>query len=253
MASPWLDDPPPARPAARGDLRADVAVVGGGITGLTAALALAQGGRDVVVLEADRVGAGVTGHTTAKVTPLHQLVYAELADRFDRDAARAYAQGNLDAVRWIGATVEREGIACDWRAQAAYTYAETDEGADDVRREVVAARAAGLEATLETDTPLPWTVPAAVALPASEGAELHPVRYLAGLAEAVERAGGRIHEHSRVLGASKLGPPRLDTEHAQVSAERVVLATHMPMLDRGLWFTRLTAMRSYAVASPVAQ
>ena len=93
----------------------------------------------------------------------------------------------------------------------------------------------------------------AVALPASEGAELPPVRYVEGLAAAVERAGGRIHERTRVLGAGKLGPPRLTTDHATVSAAKVVLATHMPLLDRGLWFTRLTTMRSYALGSPVPE
>src|SRR4051794_1657778 len=145
MASPWLENRSSRRPPARGELRADVAVVGAGITGLTAALVLARAGRDVVVLEADRVGAGVTGHTTAKVTPLHQLVYAELADRFDAETARAYGQGNLDAVRWIADVITGEGIACDWRPQAAYTYATTEQGEEDVRRECLAARAAGLE------------------------------------------------------------------------------------------------------------
>ena len=255
VTSPWLSDlhDRPPRPRAVGDVRADVAVVGGGITGLTVALALARAGREVVVLEADRLGFAVTGNTTAKLTPLHQLVYAELTDRFDGATARCYAQANVEAIRWIAATVADEGIACDWRQQRAYTFAQTEDGLERVRREVGAAVDAGLDARFETDTPLPWRVPGAITLPADAGAELHPVRYVEGLADAVERAGGRIFERSRVLGASRIGSPRLHTDGARVAADRVVLATHMPMLDRGLWFTRLTAERSYGVGAPVAQ
>jgi glycine/D-amino acid oxidase-like deaminating enzyme/nitrite reductase/ring-hydroxylating ferredoxin subunit len=255
MSSPWLTDhdSPAPRPPLEDRLQVDVAVVGAGVTGLTAALALARSGKSVAVLEAGRIGGGVTGHTTAKLTPLHQLVYAELTDRFDAATARSYAQGNLDAIRWMATTVSDEDIACDWRAQTAYTYAQTRAGLDDVMREVRAARAAGLDARLESDTPLPWSVSGAIALPPDAGAEFHPVRYLEGLAGAIERAGGRVFEHTRALGASLTGTPTVRTDRAEVAAERVVLATHMPMLDRGLWFTRLTAERSYSVAAPVAE
>src|SRR4051812_28445320 len=81
-------------PALDADLRVDVAVVGGGIAGLSAAMALAERGADVVVLEADRLCSGVTGYTTAKVTALHGLVYAELAQSHGDDVARLYAEAN---------------------------------------------------------------------------------------------------------------------------------------------------------------
>ena len=109
--SPWLDAPAPAeRSPLTGTIAADVAVVGAGIVGLTTAFLLQRAGASVVVLEARTIAGATSGHTTAKLTPLHQLVYAELCDRFDAARARSYAQANVDAVRWIGDTVAQEGM-----------------------------------------------------------------------------------------------------------------------------------------------
>src|SRR3954471_6704658 len=96
--------PPPHRPSLAEPVEAEVAIVGGGIVGLTTALLLAEQGRSVVVLEGDAIAAGVSGYTTAKVTAGHGLVYSSLEHHHGGDAAPIYAQsqlGGLDMVRTL--------------------------------------------------------------------------------------------------------------------------------------------------------
>lgn len=83
----------------------DVAVLGAGIAGLTTALLLKNGGLRVAVVEADRVCGATTGHTTAKVSAQHGLIYDTLGSKFGEDGARAYAQANLAAVDLVEALV----------------------------------------------------------------------------------------------------------------------------------------------------
>src|SRR6478752_6571098 len=99
-------------PVLHGTVEVDVAVIGGGIAGLTAALALKRSGRSVAVLEAGRIGTGVTGHTTGKVTSLHRLAYTELQRSHGTSAARIYGLANQAAVEYIGGTVAAEDISC---------------------------------------------------------------------------------------------------------------------------------------------
>lgn len=245
----WLASAParPARPplAGRG-ARADVAVLGAGIAGLTAAYLLAREGVDVVVLEAARIGAGATGHTTAKVTAAHGLRYADLRRRHGASTAAAYAELNGRAIDRIAQIAAREGIDCGWRRRDAYTYTADPARVGELADEAAAAREAGLDAELVTTTPLPFTVHAAVRV--RDQAELHPVEWLEGLADAAERAGARIHEDSRALTVSRRGPCRIRTARGELTAERVIVATHHPTLDRGLMFARVRQQRSYLIA-----
>src|SRR4051812_793775 len=115
LESYWMASAgPPSYPPPDGDLEVDVAVVGGGIAGLSAAWDLVKAGRQVAVLDAGRIAAGVTGYTTAKLSALHTLIYAHLLDSFDEETARLYAESQQDAIAYAERTAGELGVDCEW-------------------------------------------------------------------------------------------------------------------------------------------
>jgi glycine/D-amino acid oxidase-like deaminating enzyme/nitrite reductase/ring-hydroxylating ferredoxin subunit len=243
----WLATAPAAaeRPPLAGSVDCDVAVLGGGIAGVTTAYLLAAEGADVVLLEAETIGAGATGNTTAKVSSAHGHCYDPIRRRHGAETAAAYAALNERAIAWIEQTAAGEAIDCDWRRRVNYTYSIDAARRADIEEEAKACAEAGLAAELVDDTPLPFDVVGAVRL--ADQAEFHPVKWLAGLAAAAQRHGARIHERSRALEVSSGSPCSVKTSHGELRAQRVVVATHYPTLDRGLFFARLSAQRSYCV------
>src|SRR5687767_7129794 len=147
--------PSTAYPSLPGDRTADAVVVGGGITGLTTALLLLRQGLSVVLLEADRIASSTTGYTTAKLSSLHGLTYASLAEAHGDDTARLYGRANEAAIETVVALARDNDIACDMERMAAFTYAETEEMAGAIEAEVATARRLGLPASLVNETDLP--------------------------------------------------------------------------------------------------
>ena len=139
-------------------------VVGARIVGVLAALQLRREGRDVVLIDKHRVGTGVTGYTTAKISSLHQLVYGQLRSRLGEETARAYAAANEAGLERIARLVD-ELIDCDFRRRPNYTYAATPEETEQVQEEAESAAAAGLDAAFVRDVPLPFTTHGAVRVP----------------------------------------------------------------------------------------
>ena len=232
------------------DVRADVAVIGGGIVGITTALLLQEAGVDVVLLEASRLAHGVSGHTTAKVTSQHGLAYAELRSRFGPAGAHTYADANQAALEWIAARVAADGIDCDFRRRSAYAYVTSPADRHKIDQEVEAADQAGLPAWLAETTPLPFAVEAAVRF--DNQAEFHAGRYLAALADRLTAAGGRVFERSHAVEVGSDGDRVVKTPGGRVTTGHVVVATHFPFLDRSLAFARLSPQRSYAILCRIA-
>jgi glycine/D-amino acid oxidase-like deaminating enzyme/nitrite reductase/ring-hydroxylating ferredoxin subunit len=242
--SPWLDtDPQRERPPLERDVTADVAVIGAGIVGVSTALELARQGAEVVLIEGRRIGAGVTGNSTAKLSSLHGVHYESLVSSHGRDVARIYAEANERGLARVRELTDELGIACDLRTKPNYTYTEDPGQEPSLESEAEACRAAGLPVEVTTDTDLPFPVETAIRL--DDQAEFDPVPYLRGIADAIEAAGGTIHERTVATGVAG-GRVRTDGG-PEIRAEHVVVATQIPFLDRGLFFAREHVQRSYGI------
>ena len=233
------------------DLRVQVAVLGGGITGLTTALLLQQAGASVAVLEAGRVACGVTGSTTAKVTSLHGLTYAKLTSTFGAEGARVYGEANQAGLELIARLVEELGIDCDFERLPAFTYTEDPQRVAAIEEEVEAAQRASLPASFISEIGLPFPVQGAVRF--EHQAQFHPRKFCVALAEAIDRDGGRVFEQTRALDIRLGFPCTVKTTHGSLRAEHVVVATHLPFFDPTGLFAKTSPSRSYAAAVTLAE
>jgi glycine/D-amino acid oxidase-like deaminating enzyme/nitrite reductase/ring-hydroxylating ferredoxin subunit len=251
-ASVWIETGPeqPSHPSLDEHVHADVVVIGGGIVGITTALLLSEAGADVVLLEANQLARGVSGYTTAKVSSQHGLIYARLRANFGVEGAHTYGQANQAALAWMADRVERDDIDCDWRRQASYAYVTSGDDRAKLEEEVAAAIEAGLPATLTDETPLPYPVAGAVRF--DDQAEFHVRKYLLALAQRLTEGGGRIYENSHAVEVDTDEDCVVKTPGGRVTADKVVVATHYPFLDRSLAFARVHPQRSYAIVCRIA-
>lgn len=219
----------------RDDLKTDVLVIGGGMAGILCAWRLTQAGADCVLVEADRIGGGVTQNTTAKLTCQHGLVYDALIRRFGLEKARLYLAANQAALK------EYRGLCqtmdCDFEAKDSAVYSTGDR--QKVQREAEALVRLGAETRFVSELPLPFPIAGAVVMPGQ--AQFHPLKFLAALAPNL-----RIFEKTKVL---QLAPGRAETPGGVIQAKHIVAATHFPMLNKhGGYFLKMYQSRSYELA-----
>lgn len=244
----WWDTArlPQFTPLAR-DLDVDVAVIGGGVTGVTAAFLLARAGRRVAVLERDRVGAGETGRTTAHITQVFDTRFTKIRDRFGMESARLAARAHREAVDLIDSLADGGGLAADFTRVSAYLYTEHAGERDSLAEEAEVARELGVPCSLTAAVPLPFKV--AAALRFDDQGRLHPLRYLRSLVGLARAQGAEFFHDTPALDISDGEPCVIATPRGMVRARDVVVATNVPVNNRVLVHTKLAAYRSYAIAA----
>jgi glycine/D-amino acid oxidase-like deaminating enzyme/nitrite reductase/ring-hydroxylating ferredoxin subunit len=232
------------------ELSVDVAVVGGGITGVTTAILLKLAGKKVALLEARRVGSGVTAGTTGHLTEVLDTRYRELERRFGEDGAALVAASSRAAIEQIAALELRLHARSGFERIPGYLFSEREDERDALSEELACMRRAGLAAT-SSDVPLPLSIQAGIRI--EDQAAFHPLEYVLSLAAKVPGDGSHVFERTRVHNVDEGEPCRVHVANGpSLRADDVVIATHSP-LNQAVLQTKVAQYRSYVVSGAVAK
>nr|WP_295972142.1 FAD-dependent oxidoreductase [uncultured Bacillus sp.] len=229
------------------NISVDVAVIGGGITGITAGSILKKAGLNVAIFEAGNILNGTTGHTTAKVTAQHGLIYDELIQHFGEERAGLYFQAADSSMHWIANTIQEKNIDCDFSTEDAFLYAITDPYAKKLEKEAEAYQKLKIMGNQESS--IPFDIPIKNALVMKRQAQFHPLKYLKHLAADFITEGGLIFENTTGVDIEEGDTPTVLTQDGhRISCSHLIIASHFPFFDKkGLYFARMHPERSYAI------
>jgi glycine/D-amino acid oxidase-like deaminating enzyme/nitrite reductase/ring-hydroxylating ferredoxin subunit len=210
-----------------GPLYVDVAVIGAGITGLTAALQLGRAGKSVAVLELSTVGAGSTGDSTGHLTSSLDSSYEALISHFDEAGARIAAQSSMEAIEFIERTVAELAIQCDFSRVPGFRFSQSLAGAAMLEREAVLTGRLGLTTSFSREAPIPIAVTGALRF--ENQAQFDAPRYCQALAAALPLYGGAVYGDTIVESVKERPPCVVRAGGHVVTAGAVVIATHTPL------------------------
>ncbi|MBW8351253.1 FAD-dependent oxidoreductase [Bacillus sp. IITD106] len=249
LTSYWIDSTKlPSFQTLENDINVDVAIVGGGITGITTAYMLLKEGFHVAVIEASNILNGTTGHTTAKVTAQHGLIYDEFIQHFGEKKTRLYYEANKEAAEQIADIINLHGIDCDFKKEDAYVYTNSSDKVQSLKKEYDAYKRLGIDGEYLDSIPLDGNIKGAVVM--KNQAQFHPLHYLSHLVNYIKESGAEIYEQSVATHMDIGDRPVVHLRNgSKVTANHVISASHFPFHDNRGYFARLHPERSYVVAA----
>ena len=234
-------------PQGDGNEQVDCLIIGGGLTGLMTAYLLQKAGRNTLLLEGNTIGQGASGRNTGKITCQHGLIYHTLLDK-SQELALGFYQANKIGKEKLAEIARQEEIDCCLTPQESVLFSQRPQGVEALDQEFEAYQQLGIPGYRTNGITLPFPVTGALVMP--DQYSYQPYAFLIGLAQAYERCGGRIWEHTRAIELEGEDPVTVRTQDGrQLTAQWVVVATHFPFYDGGgMYFSRLQPKRSYLTA-----
>ncbi|BAU29578.1 glycine/D-amino acid oxidase-like deaminating enzyme [Aneurinibacillus soli] len=243
----------PSFPKLNYDIKVETAIIGGGISGITTAYLLAKEGVKVALIDAGTLLNGTTGHTTAKITAQHDLIYHELMQTIGKEQAALYYQANTNALHFIKNTVAEHKIECDLTEEDAYIYTNSEEYVSKLHDEFTSYQEIGIDSEYVESIPLPLQTKAAIVM--KKQAQFHPVAYLFSLVRFITEAGGAIYENTTAVDIEEGSQPKIITREGHtITCDNAIICSHFPFYDgSGFYFSRMYAERSYVLGIKIKQ
>jgi len=217
------------------DIKTDVLIIGGGITGILCAHFLHNAGVDYVLTEAETICDGTTKNTTAKITSQHGLIYDKLIREFGEKKAADYLRANQAALEKYRELCRNTD--CDFEIINNAVYSVSDK--NKISKELSALKALGFNAQYEQTPPLPFKTAGAVVF--ENQAQFNPLKFLASISQKLN-----IFEHTKV---TKIVQNTAFTDNGTVNAKKIIVATHFPFINsHGSYFLKMYQHRSYVIA-----
>lgn len=217
------------------DIICDVLVIGGGMAGVLTAYYLQKQGRQVVLVEGDTIGSGMTANTTAVITAQHDMPYKDMIKYYGENKAKHYLDANLQAVEEFKTLVEEEKIDCDFEITPSYMYSREYVLNDEIK----ALKQLGYDAELVSEIDLPFEIRSAVKF--KDMAQFHPLKFLYAIAQQLQ-----VYEKTFV---TEIKGNTAYTNGGKIHFKQAVVASHFPFINtHGWFFVKMHQRRSYVLA-----
>lgn len=236
-------------PSLKKDISVEVAVIGGGITGVSAGKLLAESGVSTAILESHALGSGTTSHSTGNLYFTVDGHLSAIESKYDVDTVKDVASSRSEALRQMQRWVQKLELDCDFNVVPWHMYSSDSKNKSIIRKELKAAQKADLPVSTAAKGDIPFPMTDAVTIP--DQAQINPMRYVQELAASMDTELCQIYEDTRVsLVEESNGKYRLQTSGGTVTADNVIHATHTP---KGIKFvqTLLGPYREYGIACRV--
>lgn len=231
-------------PELKNDLEVDIVIIGGGITGVTAATQLIKAGKKVAIVEADKIGGVTTASSTGNLYIAIQPFYQSIFSKFNLDTAKTIAHSRKFAIDYIESQINEKNINCQFHRRPWYAYTNHDERIS-LDKEVELFKKMQIEIDYTKTLPMPLKFKKAVVM--QEQARFNPLQYVLSMAEDLNKQGCYIFENTRVTAIDEKEHCTISTKNAKITAKKVFIATHTPIgINATHMFT--APYRSYVVA-----
>lgn len=232
-------------PSLHEDLSVDVAIVGGGITGITAAYLLQKKDLNIAVLESQKIGKGTSGQSTGNLYALTEYPFHKLKNKYDQETIQKVIQSRNSTIDFMEENISELNIDCDFERRPMYIF-ENDDSVQTQKEEEIVNNTELEFSTLPDDFPLPYNK----GLQYKNQAQINPLKYVQELAFHAQKKNCSLYEHSRVHEIEEEADfITLKTDQAKVKAKKVIYATHTPLGKQLRYQVYMDPYREYGIAA----
>ena len=234
-------------PTLNKDIKTDILIIGGGITGMSIAYHLKDSNQKVTLVERDRIGSGVTKRTTGKLTYLQELIYSKLEKNISFNTAKLYLESQIEAINLVKTIIKENNINCDLEDNTSITYTNKTSDINQFHNEEIFFDKVGIEYKIRNKLPL--NIPCSYAIEVKNTAVFHPLKYLKGLKEIINNKID-IYEKTKILNFKKTNSGYVCyTNKYKIECKTLVFAGHYPFFTYPFFFPLKTHIEESYIAA----